>query len=85
MGALSGTLTERGAKSLAAGCDVVLNCHGEVADMAEVADALPAMTDAARARLDTALHSVADAAAAGNHAALIAKRDALLELAKDAA
>lgn len=85
MGALSGTLPQRGAKALAAGCDVVLNCHGEVADMAAVADGLPDMPNDARARLDRALAAVGDREIAGDHAALIAKRDALLELARDAA
>src|SRR6478609_3162291 len=44
MEALCGTIPERGAAALAAGCDVVLNCHGGVADMAEVAGALPALS-----------------------------------------
>lgn len=85
MKALSGTLPERGAKALAAGCDVVLNCHGEVSDMAQVADALPTMPDEARARLDRALAGTGCAEGAGDHAELIAKRDALLELARDLA
>jgi beta-N-acetylhexosaminidase len=84
MGALSGTLPERGAKALAAGCDVVLNCHGEVADMAAVAEALPTMPGDARERLDSALAGTGDAAL-GDHALLIAKRDALLEVARDIA
>ena len=81
MGALSGTLPERGAKALAAGCDVVLNCHGEVADMAAVAEALPTMPNDARERLASALAGTGGATE-GDHAALIAKRDALLELAR---
>ena len=84
MKALSGTLPERGARALAAGCDVVLNCHGEVADMAAVADALPAMPSEAMERLERALSSV-DCDGAGDHAALVAKRDTLLELARDPA
>jgi beta-N-acetylhexosaminidase len=84
MGALSGTLPERGAKALAAGCDVVLNCHGEVADMAAVAAALPTMPRDARERLDNALAGTGSAQT-GEHAALIAKRDALLEVARDVA
>jgi len=84
MKALTGTLPERGARALAAGCDVVLNCHGEVGDMAEVADGLPTMSADARARLDAAL-TVKDGSPSGNHSTLIAKRDALLELARDLA
>ncbi len=85
MGALTGSLPERGAKSLRAGCDVVLNCHGEVPDMAAVAEALPAMPEDACLRLDSALSAVGGSEAPGDHAELIAKRDALLELAKRAA
>jgi beta-N-acetylhexosaminidase len=85
MKALTGTLPERGAKALAAGCDVVLNCHGEVSDMADVADALPTMPSEARARLDSALAVRGGGEMAGDHAELIAKRDALLELARDLA
>ena len=85
MGALSGTLPERGAKTLAAGCDVVLNCHGEVADMAAVADALPALTTDAKKRLDRALAATGGSEGVGDHTELIAKRDALLELARDLA
>jgi beta-N-acetylhexosaminidase len=84
MKALCGSLPERGAKALAAGCDIVLNCHGEVADMAEVAEALPTLTADARLRLDRAL-AVADMTGSGDHSQLIAKRDALLELARDIA
>jgi beta-N-acetylhexosaminidase len=84
MGALTGTLPERGAKALAAGCDVVLNCHGEVPDMAAVADGLPTMPTDARTRLDSALAGTG-ARTAGDHAALIAKRDTLLDVARDLA
>jgi beta-N-acetylhexosaminidase len=84
MGALTGTLPERGARALAAGCDVVLNCHGEVADMAAVAEALPTMPHDARERLDAAL-AATDGSRTGDRAALIAKRDTLLELARDIA
>lgn len=81
MEALSGSIAERGAAALAAGCDVVLNCHGAVADMAAVADALPPLSGEGSARLDRAL-SVAGAIGSGDHAALIAKRDELLDLAR---
>ncbi|MGZ3258857.1 MAG: beta-N-acetylhexosaminidase [Croceibacterium sp.] len=81
MEALSGSIPERGVKALAAGCDVVLNCHGEVADMAAVATALPLISPEAAARLDRAL-SATGGEPAGDHATLIAARDALLELAR---
>lgn len=81
MEALSGSIPERGVKALAAGCDVVLNCHGGVADMAAVASALPGISGEAAARLDRAL-AATGGEPAGDHAALIAKRDDLLELAR---
>jgi beta-N-acetylhexosaminidase len=84
MEALGGSIAERGVGALAAGCDVVLNCHGSVADMAEVADALPGLSDDAANRLGAALAN-RDESPTGDHALLIAKRDALLDLARRAA
>ena len=55
MGALSGTLAERSRAAIAAGCDVVLHCNGRLAEMQEVAAAVPAHADEARARADAAL------------------------------
>ncbi len=80
MEALRGSISERGATALAAGCDVVLNCHGGVADMANVAGALPPLSRDAAGRLERALGISGETA--GDHAALIAKRDALLGLAR---
>jgi beta-N-acetylhexosaminidase len=84
MEALCGTVPERGAAALAAGCDVVLNCHGAVADMADVAQALPSLSPEGAARLDRAL-APTGGEPAGERAALIAKRDALLDLARNPA
>jgi beta-N-acetylhexosaminidase len=81
MEALSGSIAERGVAALAAGCDVVLNCHGDVADMAEVADALPPLSGDAAIRLDRALAGTGKASEA-DHAGLIATRDTLLDLAR---
>ena len=54
MGALSGRPQERVAAVLEAGCDVALHCNGNLADMRLVAEACPAMTADALARLDRA-------------------------------
>jgi len=54
MSALSGTLPERAAAAVAAGCDAVLHCNGSVAEMAAVAKAVPPASAAALARLDRA-------------------------------
>ncbi|NNL72669.1 MAG: glycoside hydrolase family 3 protein [Silicimonas sp.] len=57
MGALSGTIAERGARAVAAGCDLVLHCNGEMAEMEAVAGAAGEMTYAALSRADVALSS----------------------------
>jgi beta-N-acetylhexosaminidase len=55
MQALSGTLADRATAALAAGCDMILQCNGQMADMAEVTAAVPPLSGAALARADRAL------------------------------
>jgi beta-N-acetylhexosaminidase len=55
MGALSGTLGERTAAALAAGCDVALHCNGQLDEMRAVAEAAPALTGEAARRAEAAL------------------------------
>jgi beta-N-acetylhexosaminidase len=55
MGALSGSIEARSRAAIAAGCDVVLHCNGELAEMQAVASAVPALTGAAAQRADGAL------------------------------
>jgi beta-N-acetylhexosaminidase len=55
MGALSGSISERSRASIAAGCDVVLHCNGDLAEMQQVAAAVPALTGVAVQRADAAL------------------------------
>jgi beta-N-acetylhexosaminidase len=55
MGALSGTLRERTRAALAAGCDIVLHCNGEIAEMAEVAAETPELTGEAARRTAAAV------------------------------
>lgn len=64
MAALAGGPGARAAAALAAGCDVVLHCNGEMAEMVEVAAATGAMTEAALQRLERgeAMRDVAPAA-----------------------
>ena len=54
MGALSGTVAERGAAALAAGCDLVLHCNGTLSEMEAVA-ALGPLSDAGAGRAERAL------------------------------
>jgi beta-N-acetylhexosaminidase len=55
MGALSGSLSERTAAAIAAGCDMVLHCDGELAEMRAVAAAVPVLTGEAARRAAAAL------------------------------
>ena len=55
MEALSGTMAERAAASIAAGCDVVLHCKGPVAEREAVANVAGRLTPDAARRADAAL------------------------------
>src|SRR5215831_11695130 len=57
MGALSGPIAERVRQSLAAGCDLVLHCNGQLAEMQEVAANCPELDGAALQRTARALAS----------------------------
>jgi len=82
MEALADTIPVRAAKAHAAGCDIVLNCWAKFDDMAGICEALPAISEGARARLDTALNltRISDTIPT-RQPELLAKRDALLALA----
>ena len=80
MEALNGTVPERAERAIAAGCDVALNCWARMDDMTGICARLPALGAAGQTRLDRALAGMGDAQQA-DQAELLAKRDALLELA----
>ncbi len=55
MEALDGSLTERAVRSIAAGCDVVLHCNGDLAEMEEITAAAGALSAEGMARGEAAL------------------------------
>lgn len=55
MSALGGTMGQRTADAIAAGCDVALHCSGDRAEMESVAAAAGHLSPAAASRADTAL------------------------------
>ncbi|MBE9638167.1 beta-N-acetylhexosaminidase [Salipiger mangrovisoli] len=77
MEALSGTIGERSAATVAAGCDVVLHCNGKMEDMVPVVEAAGMMTEAAQGRAEAAL-SARTIPAEIDIAALRAEHEALL-------
>ncbi len=80
MEALSGTVPERAERAVAAGCDVALNCWARMEDMTGICERLPALGAAGQARLTRARAGMGVGEPA-DQTELIAKRDALLELA----
>lgn len=55
MKALSGSFAEKTSHALAAGCDVVLHCGGDMTEMEEVSEAAPLLTGRSLARAKAAL------------------------------
>jgi len=55
MGALSGSSAERTRAAIAAGCDVVLHCNGQMPEMQAVAAEAPVLAGEALRRADAAL------------------------------
>lgn len=55
MQALSGTVPERGAAALAAGCDLVLHCNGALSERVAMAERIGTLSDAAQRRAEAAL------------------------------
>lgn len=82
MEALSGSVPERAARAIAAGCDIALNCWAKMDDMIGIAKLCPDMPPGAAERLERALAGTDIARPdLADQSALLAKRDALLALA----
>ncbi len=64
MKALSGDFATRTRSSLAAGCDVVLHCNGDMAEMKAIAEATPVLAGQAKARAARAIQSLDKSAGA---------------------
>lgn len=78
MHALSGGFDERARGVLAAGCDIALHCSGDMAEMEAIAGAVGPIGGEAKARLDRAMATVANAKTDGSLDEILAKRDALM-------
>jgi len=78
MQALGGSFGQRIKDVLAAGCDVALHCSGLLSEMAEIAEASPAMTERAVERMARAMDWARGGRASASVADLAARRDMLL-------
>jgi beta-N-acetylhexosaminidase len=85
MNALQGDVATRALRCVESGCDIALNCWGRLDEMRAIADMLPEITAAARARLDRAMALPVPAFDADRLAYLLDKRDQLLALADTSA
>lgn len=85
MEALDGTIPERSVRSIEAGCDLVLNCWAKLDDMDGIVNALPEISDAARARLSRVEDGMGPLPDSVDVTELLIKRDALLQITEEAA
>ena len=81
MQALSGTLAERAAGALKAGCDIVLHCNGDLTEMRQIAGVVGVLKGHAKRRADAAVGRLVrevepldEAAARARFAAMLAGR-----------
>ncbi len=85
MQALKGSIPDRGAAALAAGCDIILNCWANMAEQRQIAERFPEMSDTSTRRLDCVHKAMGEQPDAIDMGDLLAKRDALLSLTEQLA
>jgi beta-N-acetylhexosaminidase len=78
MRALGGSFADRAAGALAAGCDVLLHCNGDMTEMTEIAGIAGRLTPTARRRIDRAETARRGAARPIDRGTLAARFDALM-------
>jgi beta-N-acetylhexosaminidase len=78
MNALAGDLSSRAKAAFAAGCDIVLHCNGEMAEMRAVAAQAPELGGESERRASSALGLIAGDPAADDETALRAEFDTLM-------
>jgi len=78
MQALKGDLASRADAALTAGCDVVLHCTGVLAEMQEIAQVVPALSDRAAERLRRGREMIPQAPPAADGGAIAARLDELM-------
>lgn len=84
MQALEGSIPDRSAAALAAGCDIILNCWAKMDDQQAIAERFPDMTEATSARLERVHDAMGGQPDSIDTAELLAKRDALLAITENA-
>jgi beta-N-acetylhexosaminidase len=79
MKALNGAADDLAEAVVAAGCDLALNCWGQMDEMTAIAARLPQMSDKSRARLDRAMRTIAPGSDDWTLDETLATRDLLLQ------